>query len=193
MIISLVGLSGSGKTTIAKLLCSYNEKIIHLDIDKIAHEVLKIKEVKQKLIAVFGSSITQENNEINRSKLGNIVFASQEYMEILSNITWSYMEKIIDEFIESHPQNIIILDYLLLPKTKYFQSCDLRILVTASEKIRIERVRKRDNISTEKYKLRNANAPHLIPEDYDYIIQTENEKQVQKEVSEIYVKSIIHR
>lgn len=106
MIISLVGLSGSGKTTIAKLLCSYNEKIIHLDIDKIAHEVLKIKEVKQKLIAVFGSSITQENNEINRSKLGNIVFASQEYMEILSNITWSYMEKIIDEFIESHPQHL---------------------------------------------------------------------------------------
>ena len=38
MIISIVGLSGSGKSFISKTLESYNHHIMHIDVDKIGHK-----------------------------------------------------------------------------------------------------------------------------------------------------------
>ena len=138
MLISLVGLSGSGKTFIANLLCHYNNRIVHLDIDKIGHKATNDKLVIQKLILAFGPSIL-ENGQINRKKLADVVFSSKEAMDILNELTWGYMEKKIDEFIDLNKDKIIILDWLLLVKTKYFKQSDLRILVTAPQSIRMKR------------------------------------------------------
>lgn len=193
MLISLVGLTGSGKSTIARLLCSYNKHIIHLDIDKIAHLVLTNKDVKSKLYNAFGPTILYENNKINRKSLGQIVFNSPEKMEILATITWPYMEDIIDKYIANNQNKIIILDYLLLPKTKYFNQSDLRILVKASEETRLNRIMKRDNITEEQFYLRNSNSPELNEGEYDYVINTDESLSVEERTGEIYAKSIIHR
>mgnify|MGYP002870137406 CR=1 FL=1 len=41
MIICVVGKSGSGKSYICELLKSYSDSILHLDIDIVAHDILK--------------------------------------------------------------------------------------------------------------------------------------------------------
>ena len=192
MLISLVGLSGSGKTTIANYLCAYNNKIIHLDIDKIAHKVLNIPEVKEKIINYFGQKIIKDN-QINRTELSKIVFNDLAKKEFLSKLTWSYMEQIIDEFIKVNSSKIIILDYLLLPLTKYFKMSDLRILVTASQSIRFQRLIKRDKLTIEQCHLREKNAPILNQEEYEYIINNDEVAKAKEKVGEIYAKSIIHR
>ena len=120
MLISLVGLSGSGKTYISKLLTSYNPKIIHLDIDKIGHDIYNNQTVVNNLIKSFGKKVIKDG-KVNRKALASIVFSSKEAMQMLEEITWSEMEKQIDMFIENNPNKIIILDWLLLPKTKYFK------------------------------------------------------------------------
>lgn len=192
MLISLVGLSGSGKTYISKLLTSYNPKIIHLDIDKIVHDIYNNQIVVDNLINSFGKKVIKEGR-VNRKELANIVFSSKEAMQILEEITWREMEKQIDTFIENNPNKIIILDWLLLPKTKYFKKSDLRILITAPYKTRMKRAINRDSITEEEFKKRDNAAPTFNEEDFNYIINNNNLEKTQEEVRLIYDQSIIHR
>lgn len=192
MLISLVGLSASGKSYISTLLKNYNKRIEHLDIDKIGHQALLDPEIKKSLVTNFGTSILEDNN-IVRSRLSAIVFNSKEAMDILTELTWQYMEHVIDEFISTHKNSIILLDWLLLPKTKYFAQSDLRVLITAPLEMRMQRAIARDGITEEKFLSREANAPTIDESQFEYVINNVDFEYTKKKVDEIYDKSIIHR
>ena len=192
MIISIVGLSGSGKSLIARTLESYNQHILHVDIDKIGHSSHHDPIVKQKLINTFGEDILT-NGEIDRKKLGHIVFNSKEAMQQLEDITWSFMEQQIDQIINNNPNKIILLDWLLLPRTKFFYTSDIRLLVTAPLEVRMERAIKRDRITKEKFLERESSAPEIDETQFEYIINNVNLLETQERVKSIYDKSIIHR
>ena len=192
MIISIVGLSGSGKSLISLTLESYNPRIIHIDIDKIGHSSHQNPEVLKKLINTFGHDILT-SGVIDRKKLGKIVFNSKEAMKLLEDITWSFMEEQIDKIVENNKDKIIILDWLLLPRTKYFYQSDLRILVKAPLQTRIERAIKRAGITKEKFLEREAASPSIDESKFEYVINNINLKDTQERVKNIYDKSFIHR
>lgn len=192
MLISLVGLSASGKSYISTLLKNYNKRIEHLDIDKIGHQALLDPKIKKSLVTNFGTSILEDNN-IVRSRLSAIVFNSKEAMDVLTELTWQYMEHVIDEFISTHKNSIILLDWLLLPKTKYFAQSDLRVLITAPLEMRMQRAIARDGITEEKFLSREANAPTIDESQFEYVINNVDFEYTKKKVDEIYDKSIIHR
>lgn len=192
MLISSVGLSASGKSYISTLLKNYNKRIEHLDIDKIGHQALLDPKIKKSLVTNFGTSILEDNN-IVRSRLSAIVFNSKEAMDVLTELTWQYMEHVIDEFISTHKNSIILLDWLLLPKTKYFAQSDLRVLITAPLEMRMQRAIARDGITEEKFLSREANAPTIDESQFEYVINNVDFEYTKKKVDEIYDKSIIHR
>ena len=192
MIISIVGLSGSGKSFICNTIQGYNSRIMHVDIDKIGHSTHHDPIVKQQLIDTFGIEILT-NGEIDRKKLGKIVFSSKKAMTKLEDITWSFMEQQIDKIIEDNKDKIILLDWLLLPKTKFFYESDLRILVTAPLEVRMQRAMKRDNITEEKFLQRESSAPLIDESKFEYIINNINLNETQERVKSIYDKSFIHR
>lgn len=188
MLISIVGKSGSGKTTITNKLVELNPKIRYLDIDKIGHYVNDLPKVQEQLISAFGKNIIKKG-QVNRKILGSIVFNNKEAMQILTAITWPVMEQIIDSYIEANQDKIIILDWLLLPKTKYLAASNLKILVTAPLDIRMERVIKRDNISKEKFLEREKATIEFNQKDFDQVI--ENTGNIEREVRKVYEKNII--
>ncbi len=173
MLIGICGKSGSGKTTLSKKLEQLSNYIIHLDIDKVGHNILLHQNVKNELVDTFGSTII-EKNKINRKILSKIVFNSKEMMDKLTCITWKYMEIEIDNFIKNNNNKIIILDWQLLPKTKYFNMCKIKILLDIPYEIRKERAIKRDNITIEKFDLREKASINYNTENFDIVI---NEKQ----------------
>lgn len=191
MIISIIGKSGSGKSTISKMLESYSDKIIKLDVDKISHKTLEIQEVKNEIKNKIGS-VFDERNNIDRKKLRGIVFNNHEKLNILNNISWYYMEVMIDEFLNMNKDKIIIIDWLLTPLTKYFEMSDLKILVAASFETRKNRVLKRDLITEEEFYKRDKSAPNLDLYNYNYVIDN-NYNICESEVKKIYDKSIIYR
>lgn len=192
MIISIVGKSSSGKSYISKLLNHYSNKIVNLNIDKVGHYVLTLDEVKMQLIKLFGPSVIKDNM-VDRKTLGEIVFNNQKNMDKLTEITWNSMQQIIDKFIDDNKNKIIILDWLLLPKSKYFNISDIKILVDAPYDIRLKRAIKRDNITEDQFKTREKASLNFNISDFDYVINNIEKEKTKRKVRDIYDKSIISR
>lgn len=179
MIIGICGKSGCGKSTLANQIIELTDnKAIHLDIDKVGHRVLLLPEVQEELVSSFGESVVKENN-VDRKKLGEIVFDSRNEMNKLSNITWKYMQIEIDNFLNLHKGKIIILDWLLLSISKYFDMCDIKIFLDIPYEIRKQRAMKRDNISEEAFDLREKASIEFDESAFDYVLKT-NDKEIVK-------------
>lgn len=185
MIIGICGNSGSGKTTLANQIIKLTDnKAIHLEIDKIGHKVLLLPEVKKELIKLYGNKILSES-DIDRKKLSTIVFDSKIEMEKLTDITWKYMQIEIDNFLETNKNKIVILDWMLLSKSKYFDMCDIKILLNTPYDIRKRRATRRDNISEESFNLRDQASITYNEENFDYVLKT-NEIDKKKLVKSLY-------
>lgn len=191
MLIVLCGKSNSGKGTVSKYLTTFSDDVIHLDIDKIAHQVNDKIEVIQKISQVFGKNVI-ENDKVNRKELGKIVFNNKDEMNKLEAITWKYMEEEIDKFILKNKEKIIVLDYIMLPKTKYFKEADLRILVKAPYDKRMKRAVLRDNITKELFDQRDKASIEYIEDDFECIINNDDD-DLKRKVEKVYEQSIISR
>lgn len=192
MLIGLVGKSGSGKTTVASMLKEYDKSIRVIEVDKIGHESHNDPVVKEKLLKYFGKEIFNEDLTVNRKVLSGIVFNSEEKMQQLYDATLEFMEKIIDGLIES--SDIVVLDYALLTKLKYFQRCDLKILVTSPYSSRLNRVTKRDSITSEKYNEINANSLDYSENEFDVVINNNFDiNELRKVIGDIYESYIVPR
>ena len=185
MIIGICGNSGSGKTTLANQIVKLTDnRAIHLEIDKIGHKVLLLPEVKKELIKLYGNKILSES-DIDRKKLSTIVFDSKIEMDKLTDITWKYMKIEIDNFLENNKNKIVILDWMLLSKSKYFDMCDIKILLNTPYDTRKRRTIRRDNISEESFNLRDQASITYNEENFDYVLKT-NEIDKKKLVKSLY-------
>lgn len=175
MIIGICGKSGCGKSTLARMIMEHHSDAIHLDIDKVGHYVLTLPEVKNELVSTFGESVINEE-VVDRKKLGEIVFNSRHQMDKLTDITWRYMQIEIDKFLEVNKYKKIVLDWLLLTKTKYFNMCDFKILLDVPYEIRKERAKLRDNITDEAFDLREKASINFDKDKFDYVIDGNQEE-----------------
>ena len=173
MYIGICGLSGSGKSSLAKHLLEKNNNYLYIDIDKIGHEVNEYPEVKEELVKTFGDILT--DNKVDRKKLGRLVFNNKPNMDKLEEITWKYMERRIDEIIGDNKN--VIFDWMLLPRVKYFKECDLKILLDIPVDVRRERIISRDNISMDYFNLRESSSYIYNKDDFDVVL-TDNNYQI---------------
>lgn len=192
MLIGLMGKSGSGKSLVSRLFKELDETIQVIDVDKIGHDSHSDPKVRAKLKTYFGDSIFNSDGTVNRKVLSSIVFSDNAKMQLLYDATYSYMVERIDLALKD--ARVTILDYALLPLTKYYKLCDINILVEALKDVRSSRVVRPDNISYEKYDQRDANSLDYSKFTFDYTIANDRDIEIlRKVVGEIYEKSIVSR
>ncbi len=184
-IVGVTGKSGSGKTTFAKVLAEkLNCKCI--DIDKISHKPLKKPKIIHILCEKFGSQILDENGNIDRKKMGNIVFSNEEKMKELIAVTEADAYQELDTILSMENNNIIVLEWIKLPTCKYWEKCDIKILVKADDKKRKERVVKRDNISEEYFDKRDSASIEYTETEFNYIFENDyDEKKMEETINTI--------
>ena len=170
-LICITGKTGTGKSTIALSLAKKLNGL-YIDIDKIGHQATSDNDISKKLCNIFGDNILDKTGIIDRKKLGNIVFSDTDKMQILTDITWEYMEQELDEIL-LQKQPYFIFDWALLPKVKYWDMCDIKILVTSDDNIRKKRILERDHISKEYLEKRESATLDYSKLSFDYIFDND--------------------
>ncbi|MFP4017090.1 MAG: dephospho-CoA kinase [Halanaerobiales bacterium] len=149
MIIGLTGGIASGKSTVSSILDELGAALI--DSDKLAHDVLKEKPVCDRIIENFGTQVLNENGEVNRSRLGEIVFNDPEKRKRLENITHPVIiSRIHKKIKEYEKQNrIIVLDAPLLFKVNLDRIVDQTWVVYVDRETQIKRLMARSTLNYE--------------------------------------------
>lgn len=149
-VIGLTGGIASGKSTVSSILRNLGAFIIDADI--VSREIM-IKGTKTYNILVneFGKEILRKDGEIDRKKLGNLVFADKQKLNRLNEITHPEIIRRIKEIIEEERKNgkekAIVLDAALLIEMRLFNMVDEVWLVVVDKKTQIRRLMKRDNLN----------------------------------------------
>jgi dephospho-CoA kinase len=115
-VIGLTGGIASGKSTVAQFLKGLGAVVI--DADRLWHEALKAdSELRQKIVAAFGTEILTPSGEIDRKKLGKIVFVNPEALARLNNIMQPWMYEAVKARIEDYRRRgvgVVVLELPLL-------------------------------------------------------------------------------
>lgn len=159
-IIGLTGGTGSGKGFVSEKLKARKAYVI--DADAVAHEIIeKGRPAYKAIVDYFGSEILDENGNIFRRKLGNIVFSDKDKLAFLNSCTHKYINMEIMRIIEEvKPQtnvySAIIIDAPLLAEAGLVDICDDIWVVYADSEVRVKRIMERDSISEEQARNRIA-------------------------------------
>lgn len=154
MNIGLTGGIASGKTTAANYLQELGAKVI--SADEISREIMKKgRPAWQKVVEEFGRSILKEDGELDRSRLGKIVFNDSSKLKLLEKITHpliiNEMEKKIAEIRKqdekANRKLVIVLEIPLLFEIGLMEMVDQVWVVFVDQSTQIERVMERDGLS----------------------------------------------
>ena len=175
MIIGLTGSSGSGKS----LACDFfiQKGFYIIDFDKISREVTeKGSPCLVELTNCFGDDIIDEDGNLRRKYLGEIVFSSQEKLKKLNEITHKYIFEKADRLKRENADKNIVYDAPLLFEGNLNKECDYVISIGCDFKTQVDRIVKRDGISKETAisRIKSQHSEKYFMEKSDYFIKNDS-------------------
>jgi dephospho-CoA kinase len=151
LVIGLTGGIASGKSTVSNMLKEMNITVIDADIEaRLAVE--KGELAYQKIVAEFGDDIVLPNGDIDRQKLGSIIFHNAEKRQLLNSIVHPEVRKRMNDQVEAartRGEQVIILDIPLLFESKLTYMVEKTILVYVDREIQLIRLMERNALSLE--------------------------------------------
>jgi dephospho-CoA kinase len=155
--LALTGGIAGGKTTVA----NFFEKLgaVVLDADREAHQCYAPgTELFKELQKRYGAAIVSAG-QIDRHRLGEIVFADATERKWLESKTHAWTQARIAEKLAEHSRNnppLVLVEAALHVETGYYGKFDGLIVVYLPEALSVERLKKRDGLSTKQACLRLA-------------------------------------
>jgi dephospho-CoA kinase len=149
-VIGLTGGIASGKSTVAGMLTAEGAEII--DADLLARQAVQPgRAVYKAVVAAFGSQVVAKGGQLDRQRLGALVFADDARRKQLEGLIHPFVreetEKKRLEIARRRPGALIVLDVPLLFESEMDRGLTEIVVVYVPRDLQLERLMKRDRLS----------------------------------------------
>jgi dephospho-CoA kinase len=156
IVIGLTGGMGTGKSEVSRILRELGAVVV--DADKIGHEAyMPHTEAWQDVVNVFGREVLKPSGEIDRKRLGTIVFNDPSGLKKLNAIMHPRMYRMLEERIrELREQGVkaAVLEAAVLIEANWTPLVNQVWVVTSIEDEVVKRIQRRDDLSEEAIRTR---------------------------------------
>lgn len=159
MIAGLTGSIATGKSTVSGMLRQLGAVIV--DADRIVRDLQRPGEPAwREIVEFFGEEILLPTRELDRAKLGGLVFGNEELRAALNGIVHPLVrmerDKQTEAAFQANPQAVVIWDVPLLIETGIYREVEKTIVVYVDAETQLERLLKRDELTREQAEQRMA-------------------------------------
>ena len=137
--IGVTGAMASGKSTLARRFRERGAELV--DGDALGWEVLRLPEVRAAIREAFGEDVIDREGEVDRGRLGKIVFADPDRMSRLNAIVQPRLLERVRATIGEPGALVKVLDAAMLTTWRLEPELDGVVEVVASEDARARRLR----------------------------------------------------
>jgi dephospho-CoA kinase len=147
-IIGLTGNIATGKSVVRRMLEHLGAYTI--DADALSHRAIaKDAPGYKPVIETFGKWILDSDGQINRARLGGLVFRDSDALSKLENIVHPLVEQAIDILVQRAGQRVVVIEAIKLIESPLRNACDSIWVTYAPEEIQIERLMRKRHFSHE--------------------------------------------
>lgn len=173
-VIGITGGIASGKSNVCQVVSDLGYPVI--SSDKISMDLSKKDGPMYKAIVnKFGSEYLDESGEIDRKKLGRLIFNNSAAKLVLNQATHPIIVEEIKRQIKELPEGLIFVEIPLLYEAKLEYLCDKIICVFLNKKQQVIRLMEREGID-EDYALAKIHSQmdlYMKKELADYVINSQ--------------------
>ena len=158
LVIGLTGGIGSGKSAVSVMLQELGAHVI--DADKVGHEAYQVhSEPWQAVVDAFGKDILGPDGDIDRQKLGSVVFSDASQLDRLNAIMHPRMANMVKGKLESLTDSgvsVVVLEAAVLLEAGWDSLVDEVWTVTAPAEAVLERLHARNGMASDEANRRIA-------------------------------------
>jgi dephospho-CoA kinase len=147
-VIGLTGNIATGKSVVRRMLEHLGAYTI--DADALSHRVIsRGAPGYQPVLNTFGKWLLGPDEQINRAKLGHLVFADKDALKQLENIIHPYVNQAIDILVKRASQPVIVVEAIKLLESELRSRCDTVWVTDAPQHVQVERLMRKRSMSQE--------------------------------------------
>lgn len=145
-VIGLTGNIGTGKSVVRRMLEHLGAYTI--DADTLSHRAL-VKDAPgyKPVVETFGKWMLDDNGEIDRGKLGELVFRDPAALQRLEFIVHPLVRKAVDVLAKRASQPVIAIEAIKLLEGELREACDSIWVTYAPEVVQVERLMRKRNMT----------------------------------------------
>jgi dephospho-CoA kinase len=142
LVVGLTGGMGSGKSLVAAELARRGARVV--SGDRLGHEALKQPDVRARVVERWGPAVLDGAGEIDRRKLGAIVFGEVQERRALEALVFPVIERGIHDAIAAAQRDpevrLVVLDAAIMLEAGWDGACDRLLFVDAPREARLQRL-----------------------------------------------------
>ena len=147
-IIGLTGNIATGKSVVRKMLEHLGAYTI--DADALSHRVIsKGAPGYQPVLDKFGTWLLKDDGQIDRGKLGRLVFSDGQALAQLEDIIHPFVVQAVDVLIKRSTQYVVVVEAIKLLESDLRLQCDSIWVTDAPPNVQLERLMRKRNLSQE--------------------------------------------
>jgi dephospho-CoA kinase len=139
LLIGLTGNISTGKSTVARMLAELGAEVI--DADRVAHEVMRAgTPAHARIVEAFGPRVLAPDGEIDRARLGAIVFADPGSLARLESIVHPATLAVIDRRITTTAAQVVVVEAIKLIEAGMADACASVWVTTCQPEQQVDRI-----------------------------------------------------